>query len=60
MSLDFTNNSPIGTEECANFLIIDDMVVENNNETFSVQLNPAPSVVFSQNATTVTIQDNDC
>ena len=60
MALDFTNNSPIGAEECANFLIIDDMVVENINETFSVQLNPAPSVVFSRNATTVTIQDNDC
>ena len=59
MQYRFTNNSAIGSQQCANFTIIDDNDVEAN-ETFTAQLNQATSVIFSQQTTTVTILDNEC
>ena len=58
MEYQFTNDSVIGSQECADFLIIDDDAVEVN-ETFTAQLNQPMSVIFSQQTTTVTILDND-
>ena len=55
----FDNNAKVGSQQCVQFSIVNDSIVEKN-ETFTVQLNEVASVIFSERNTTVVIQDNDC
>ena len=55
----FDNYTKVGSQQCVQFSIVNDSIVEKN-ETFTVQLNEVASVIFSERDTTVVIQDNDC
>lgn len=55
----FDSNSIVGSSKCVQFNIINDSIIEAN-ETFTVQLRDASSVVFSEPLTTVMILDDDC